>query len=212
MSINIPAIVYGYRIVHYMNLPFILNNGLHCSSSLQKDPNYVNIGKKDIISKRESKAITCKPYGHIHDYVSFYFGPRSPMLYVIHKGNSDTNCTQEEIIYLVTSIPKLQEQQMNFVFTNGQALMALSAQYTDIKDLDKINWNIINGKYWDDIPPNITDRKRQRQAELLVHNHVPIKCIIGIGVLNATAKSRVDKMVKNAGLSINVKILPNWYY
>jgi len=33
-----------WRIVHRDNLPWILDNGLHCRNSLLQDPNFVNIG------------------------------------------------------------------------------------------------------------------------------------------------------------------------
>lgn len=209
---KIPATIYCYRITHYKNLSFILRNGIYCPSSPQIDKDYINIGNKEIIQKRGYKPIVCKPYGYIHDYVSFYFGPRSPMLYIISKGNSDTNCKQEEIVYLVTTIPTLEENEKAFVFTCGQALMELSLQYNSIENVDKIDWDIISGKDWYDRPPEIIDRKRKRQAELLVHTHVPINCIIGVAVLNKKTKIIVEQIVDNVGLMMPVKEMPNWYY
>jgi hypothetical protein len=44
-------------------VPFILRNGIHCPASDIKDENYVNIGKRDIIDKRERKSIEIEPYG-----------------------------------------------------------------------------------------------------------------------------------------------------
>jgi hypothetical protein len=209
---KIPVPAYGYRITHYKNLPFILRNGIYCPSSPQKDAAYINIGNKDIIQKRGNKPVICEPYGFIHNYVSFYFGPRSPMLYSISKGNSDTNCKQEEIVYLVTTIATLEEYKKAFVFTCGQALMALSQQYNNIKNLDKIDWDVIFGEYWNDKPPEIIDRKRKRQAELLVHEHVPVNCIISLAVLNKKARIIVEKILDDAGLLIPVKEIPKWYY
>lgn len=212
MSDNIPSIVYLYRITHCGNLPFILKNGLYCPASPNKDEHYINIGKKDIITKREHKPVVYEPYGYIHDYVSFYFGPRSPMLYVISKGSSDTNCRQEDIVYIVTGIPTLQEHKKAFIFTDGQALMELSNQYTNIPDLNKIDWDIIFGKDWFDKPPSITDRKRKRQAELLVYEHVPVACINSLAVMNKKARILVERMVSEAGLLIPVTEKPQWYY
>lgn len=130
---QILKIIYGYRILHYQNLPFILQNGIFCPASDTKDPNYINIGKKDIINKRENKLIEVYPYGRIHDYVSFYFGTKSPMLYSIYKRNSDTTCLQSDVIYIVTSIPLILEKNLNFIFTTGQAIMQLSTQHNNIK-------------------------------------------------------------------------------
>jgi hypothetical protein len=209
---QIPKPVFVYRITYYKNLPFIFNKGIYSPSSAHMDKDYINIGKKDIIQKRGNKPVTLEPYGFIHDYVSFYFGKKSPMLYMISKGTSDTDCRQEEIVYLVTTLATLEENKKPFIFTCGQALMQLSLQYNDIKDLDKIDWDVISGNFWFDKPPEITDRKRRRQAELLVHKHVPINCIIGLAVLNKKTKQIVDKMVDEAGLLIQVKEIPSWYY
>src|SRR5687767_9795817 len=132
---TVPKVVHGYRITHHQNLPFILQNGLRCPASPNKDPHYINIGNKDIIGKRENKQIEVAPYGVIHDYVSFYFGPRSPMLYSIFKGASDTTSHQSDIVYLVTTLPLLEQAQRPYVFTTGQAIMELSTQHNQAVDL-----------------------------------------------------------------------------
>jgi hypothetical protein len=209
---KIPATVYGYRITHYKNLPFILQNGIYCPASDHADGDYINIGNKDIINKRGNKPIIHPPYGYIHDYVSFYFGPKSPMLYAISKGSSDTDCTQEEIVYLITSIPDIHKAGIPFVFTSGQALMELSVQYNDTRNLDKIDWDIIYSKYWFDRPPEYVDRVRKRMAELLVYKHLPINCILAVVVLNNKVKETVEKFIADAGLLIPVHTKSDWYY
>jgi len=90
--------------------------------------------------------------------------------------------------------------------------MALSRQYNDLNDLDKLDWSIIFDKYWHDIPPLITDRKRKRQAEFLVYNHIPLSCIIGIGVINKEAEHIVKKMITESGQLLSVHLKPNWYF
>ncbi|RXK83768.1 type II toxin-antitoxin system toxin DNA ADP-ribosyl transferase DarT [Filimonas effusa] len=212
MSGKIPETVFGYRITHYKNIPFILRNGLYCSSSPRIDASYVNIGKTDIINKRERKQIDVSPYGRIHDYVSFYFGPKSPMLYSISKGNSNTTCQQTDVIYIVISLPKIIEAGLKFVFTTGQAIMQLSTQHNDIKELDQIAWDIIQDKYWFDDPPEYPDRARRRMAELLIHKHIPVNLIAGIGVMNEYMEKEISKMVNEVGLTLQVKTFRHWYY
>lgn len=209
---NVPSVVYLYRITHYKNLPFILQHGLHCPAAELKDPNYINIGKKDIIEKREQKRIVIAPYGHIHDYVSFYFGPRSPMLYSIFKGASDTDCKQQDIVYIVSTLPVVAQAGLSFVFTTGQAIMALSTQHNQLEDLSRIDWDVIKSKFWHDKPPEYPDRRRQRMAEFLVYQHVPVNCILGLGVFNKKKEEVVIDMVRSAALPIPVKQKPEWYY
>lgn len=209
---QIPSPIWLYRITHYKNLPFILRHGLHCPASPVKDPAYINIGKQDIIAKREAKAIELPPYGRIHDYVSFYFGPRSPMLYSIYKGNSDTDCQQKDVVYIVSTKETIQQSGLQFVFTTGQAIMQLSTQHNQDIDLQRIAWDIIQGKFWHDAPPQYVDRMRRRMAELLVHQHVPLNCVRGVGVFNNSMEEIVSKMVADAGLQIPVKAKRDWYY
>ena len=209
---EIPNPVYLYRILDYRNLDFVLKHGINCPSSILKDPDYINIGNKDVIGKRGNTTISVVPGGDIHNYVSFYFGPKSPMLFSIKHKNSDYEGTQDDIIYLITSIDKVVENKLKFVFTDGHAMMSLTNHYNDLKHLDKIDWEIIKAKYWHDIPPDIVDRKRKRMAEFLIHKHVAVELIIGIGTVNNNVKKIAEDIVENNNLAIPVKVLENWYY
>lgn len=90
--------------------------------------------------------------------------------------------------------------------------MQLSTQHNDIKDLNKIDWEIIFSKYWFDKPPEFVDRTRRRMAELLVYQHVPITCILEVVVMNKKMKTIVEKMVYDQGLLVQVKENLNWYF
>lgn len=58
-----------FRIVHRDNLPWILDNGLHCRSSAMTNPNYVNIGSPELIDRRATRAVEISPYGTLADYI-----------------------------------------------------------------------------------------------------------------------------------------------
>ena len=76
----------------------------------------------------------------MHDYVPFYFAPRSPMLYAIHMGNVD-GCTagQADIVYLVASAQRIEENGFSFVFTDGHGTMALSDFFDDLSSLNEVD-------------------------------------------------------------------------
>ena len=44
--------------------------------------------------------------------------------------------------------------------------------FDDLKDLDKIDWDLMQSRYWNDTNDD-PDRKRRRQAEFLVHEFFP---------------------------------------
>jgi len=69
-----------FRIVHRDNIPWILDHGLHCKKSKVLDPNYVEIGNLDLISKRDTHPVVPPPSGTLGDYIPFYFTPFSPMM------------------------------------------------------------------------------------------------------------------------------------
>jgi hypothetical protein len=52
----------------------------------KKEMGYHNIAYQGAQGKRATKLVARPPMGVIHDYVPFYFAPRSPMLFTIDKG------------------------------------------------------------------------------------------------------------------------------
>ncbi len=50
-----------WRIVHRDNLPWILDNGLHCANSEVQAPQYVNIGNVELIDKRRTRQVPIAP-------------------------------------------------------------------------------------------------------------------------------------------------------
>lgn len=75
-----------YHITHIDNLAAILQQGcLHCHRHLARLRFHpVNIAYQSIQDRRASTFVHCGPGGVLHDYVPFYFAPRSPMLYALH--------------------------------------------------------------------------------------------------------------------------------
>jgi len=66
-----------FRIIHRDNLPWILENGLHCANSGKSDPNFVPIGNPDLIGKRKVRQVPQAPGGTLSDYVPFFYPPIS---------------------------------------------------------------------------------------------------------------------------------------
>jgi hypothetical protein len=75
-----------FRITHIANVPWILEHGLHCRNSPERDPNYVEIGNPELIQKRTQRPVPIPPGGVLSDYIPFYFTPHSPMLLNIKTG------------------------------------------------------------------------------------------------------------------------------
>ncbi len=116
-----------FRITHRSNIPWILENGLHCANGLQ-DPQFVPIGDREIIVHRQEKTVPIPPGGPLSDYVPFYFTPHPPMLYNIKTGcRGVTQRSNEEVVILVSSLHKVLEHGGTFVFTDRHAAASAMA-------------------------------------------------------------------------------------
>ena len=89
--------------------------------------------------------------GTLAEYVPFYFAPRSPMLYVIHKGNVEGYKEgQAPILHLVRSTDIVSKSGLPFVFIDGHANVAMSQFFDRLELLSKVDWEIMKGKWWND--------------------------------------------------------------
>lgn len=127
------------------------------------------------------------------DYIPFYFGVRTPMLYVVQNGfNTVTPTLAENIVYCVSSVQKIIEHHLDFVFTNGHAVDSFTTQYTpvDIINIDNIiDQKAVMAKYWRD--ENDLDLKRRKEAEFLVLGDIAIEGLLGFLVYNQNALNRM---------------------
>ncbi len=142
-----PEKAWIFRITHVENVPWILQNGLHCRNSQKRDPQYHEIGNLDLIDKRARRAVPLPPGGVLSDYVPFYFTPFSPMLLNIKTGHRGIpQKPMSDIVIFVSSLPKLMELGIPFVFADRHAYVAAAQFSNDLKDLGRIDWKDLEGK------------------------------------------------------------------
>ncbi|MDA8226266.1 MAG: DUF4433 domain-containing protein [Desulfitobacterium hafniense] len=165
-----------FHITDIANLPSILENRglLSYSLMIQNSIGYINIAHNTIQERRAKKAVPIHPYGFLHDYVPFYFAPRSPMLYTISRGNVEGyKGGQRSVLHLYTSAQRISQSGLHYCFTDGHAVIALSNYFRDLQFLDEIDWSVMDSRYWFDTLES-PDRTRTRQAEFLVNNNRPL--------------------------------------
>ena len=128
-----------FRIVHRDNVAWILDHGLHCRSSPVFDPNYANIDNPELIDKRSHRAVPVAPGGVLSDYVPFYFTPYSPMMLNIKTGHGGVvQRPNEDIVILVSSLHKIAELEIAFVFSDRHAYLQAAQFSSSVDDLDRI--------------------------------------------------------------------------
>jgi len=206
---SFPKIIHLYRITHLNNLDFILKLGLiTCPSHPNCDVNYTGIGDSTLIKSRNLKEIPIGSKGNFTDYVSFYFGARSPMLYSIQKGyNGVTKRHPDDIIYLVSNFPKIRSSNRHFVFTDGHGYHSFSEFFNSENDFDKVDWETVNLVKWNDTEED-PDRKRRKQSEFLVHKEVTVKDLCAIATYSENSKRKVENLLEKYSVKLEVIIQP----
>lgn len=200
---------YLFRMTHIENIPHILQHGITHPSSRNANPDFVPIGDRTLITTRNDFLLNNGK--RLGDYIPFYFGVRTPMLYVIQNGfNMVTPTPVENIVYCISSVQKIIEHKLDFVFTNGHAIDSFTTQYTsvDIVNIDNIiDKKAVMAKYWRD--ENDLDLKRRKEAEFLVLGDIPTEGVLGFLVYNQDARNR---MIGFGADTAKVEIKSSFYF
>src|SRR5690625_3615100 len=96
-----------YHITHISNLESIIKQGSLWSHAQIKEHtiHYIDVANHDIQSRRERTKIPVGAGGYLHNYVPFYFAPRSPMLYALKM----QPIPQDDIVYFMTNTQAIQK-------------------------------------------------------------------------------------------------------
>lgn len=185
---------------------------------------YQNIAHVGAQSTRAIKQVIDPPGGCIHDYVPFYFAPRSPMLSAIHNGKvAGCHYRQEDIVHLELLAKTVAQNTQEFVFYDRNATKDYSQAYTDPHVLkDVVDWELLTEppqldgfcKYFHDRhePAKYTDRMEKRQAEFLVKGRVPLAWFTRIGVINEQKAAEVRTLMGQFGVNLPVDVMTDWYF
>ncbi len=203
----------AYHITHVENLVSIVRGGgLDCDNGCAAagiEP--ISIAYASLKEQRARTPVKVAAGGTLADYVPFYYGPRSPMLYTIWRGNvSEYDGPEEEILHLVCSVEDMAESG-RFAITNRHPITALAEQFDDLAALDDLDWPLMNAKLWRDTDQD-GDRKFRRQAEFLVHRRVPVEAIRLVGTMTEKVAERAATLLASLPNPPAVVVRKGWYY
>lgn len=185
---------YIFHFTDIRNLDSIIKNGLLCTNIKNKNGiTHRNIANTNIQNRRATMKVPVEPKGKVHDFVPFYFSSINPMLL---KKLNEKNVDQPLIVYLCVKIDRLDKDDA--VFTDASANTAVPPTfYGDIKDLDKLDWNLIENKKWK-MPDD--ESRHKKMAEALIHNRIGIEEVDAIVVYNNQVKEKVERIFTNNGI------------
>lgn len=200
-----------WRIVHRDNIPWILENGLHCGNSAVKGKKWVSIGSTELISKRANHPVPVEPRGTLNDYVPFYFTPFSPMLLNIKSGRGVPQRSNDEIVILVSSVERVCQLSLQYAFTNMHAYYQWTTFYKDPAHLNKIDWSILQTR---DFGRDMNDPAKfeRYQAEFLIHQHCPVQALLGMFCYDAHVQQQLNSWLQQRQIMMDVHVRPGWYF
>jgi hypothetical protein len=203
-----------YHILHYDKLPPVLKNGFLYSDEIitANASSGTTIGMSKIKRRRlEECELSSHPELFVGQCVPFYFCPRSVMLYLIHKRNSELEYQggQSPIVHLVADLFKAitwaEQNGKRWAFTSSNAGSYYFEDFKKLSQLDKINWDAIRANYW-------SSCREEKQAELLIEDCFPWDLVEQIGIISTKYYRIVDKKLAATSHKPKIEVRQEWYY
>ena len=214
---RVPAHPKIYHITHVSNLAGIIQHGVLWSDArrVALGLSCELVGMSAIKHRRlATQEVPCHPGTRVGEYVPFYLCPRSIMLYLVHMGNHPAlsyDGGQAPIVHLAadlrSSVAWADQIRRRWAFTDRNAASRYAAFYTDLNDLDKLDWAAIGTVKWNN--PAVKDGK---QAEFLLYESFPWHLVEKIGVIDQQMKAYVDAVLSPAPYWPSVAVERAWYY
>ena len=200
-----------FHFTHLRNLRGIMLRGLHSDASCRREGlTKVEIGSASVRERRLQLPVgDVGPGGFVGDYVPWYFGPRSPMMFSLNRNNYEFQEGFDEVVYLVSTVPTIIRLGAEWIASDRNAALSLAEFVDEVDDLDgHISWDVIAAQYWNDYP----DGADLRAAEFLMHESVPWEAVTGIVTKTEATRAKVEALVAGSAHTPPVTVRSQWYF
>lgn len=119
--------------------------------------------------------------------------------------------SNDDIVIFVSSLRQVAELGLRFVFTNQHAYPVAAEYFSSLDDLGRVDWPLIQSKNFKHDPED-PGKKERDQAEALIHRHLPVAALIGIGCHSKAAEARLRPELRRRNLTSKLVVQPNWYF
>lgn len=203
-----------YHICHVDRLaPIIGSGGLLSDATVSKNASAGTvIGMNNIKHRRLTELqLESHPGLYVGQCVPFYFCPRSVMLYLIHRRNTELAYQggQGPIVHLEAdlhaTVSWAKKNRLRWAFTLSNAGARYFEDRADLSQLDEIDWTAVHARDW-------REHKEGKQAEFLLEREFPWHLIERIGVLSSPIATQVAHALPTGGHRPPVHLMPAWYY
>ena len=115
-----------------------------------------------------------------------------------------------DIVVLVSSLRRLAERGVGFVFTDRHAYLQAAEFSGDLARLAKLDWQSWRGR---DFRRQTDDPSKMEryQAEALVHRHLPVDGLAGLGCFGSTQHEALEAEMARRDFGLRVVTRREWY-
>ncbi|CAN5890608.1 toxin-antitoxin system toxin DarT [soil metagenome] len=200
-----------FHIIPIEKLASVVEHGLLCNT--QADQRFgaqdlAEAAHTSIKEARRRRTVQLAQGGIMADYVPFYFGPRSPMLYSIMCGNTEYGRAgrgQVGMVHLVFHMEVLaRDFHGRWCFIDGHLTRAWAQFGATMDELDeRVDFDVMRARWWHE--PD--EMRSARQAEFLVHDAVPWEYVALVVVMNDGVADEVEELLANVGADHTPKVI-----
>jgi hypothetical protein len=203
-----------YHICHVDRLPSILaSNGLFSDArALQHALPGTMVGMSNIKQRRLTELrLESHPTLFVGQCVPFYFCPRSVMLYLMYRRNTELAYQggQDPIIHLEAGLHETvawaNANSRRWAFTLSNAGSYYFEDRADLAWLREINWDAVQANSWGQY-------KEAKQSEFLLEESFPWGLVRRIGVSNNNVYGQVLNALHQQKHKPTVEVKTDWYY
>lgn len=152
------------------------------------------------------------PGGVLADYIPFYFTPYSPMLLNIVTGRNVQKRPKSDIVILVSSLPKVEEAGIQYLFSDRHAYLINAEFSNNIADLaTMVRWDLLQARDFKKDPED-PEKSELYQAEALIHRHLPVDALKGVVTYNEQVKNETQALVDERQLGLSIYSKPSWFF
>ena len=178
------------------NFESIIRNGILSQNQVIDSDNEYESFADEAVQKRRDKQNVFLSNGskkNLHDLVPMYIKPKTPTLYARKN-------IQEKIFFCEIQSFILTDNDISYAFCDGNAGSSKTKFYRNIKNIDKLPWDVLSSYNWSDSE----DGKRKRNAEFLIYPKVKLDRIWRFIVINEKNKKKLETILSKNNIEKDV--------
>lgn len=111
----------------------------------------------------------------------------------------------------MSSLELLEENGLPYVFTDRHAFLRAANFFAERQKLHHIDFELLRRRDFQRDPEDPAKLERY-QAEALVHRHLPVTALLGMGCHSRGVQSGIASLASELGLTLRAEVRPSWYF